>query len=169
MSITEFNALLLHHAHSLKPFAINLTRNNEVANDLYQETLYKALANREKYHTGSNIRAWLFTIMRNIFINEFRKKVRHQAYIGSQTGADSLHEKSAFSRNTAEERLAFQEISKKLFHLPEVLKLPFLLHFEGYRYQEIAEALNEPLGTIKSRIHIARKVLKQQLIQNEQN
>ena len=70
MSNPEFNQLLVSQADFLKPFAINLTRDTEAANDLYQETLYKALANQEKYNTGTNIKAWLFTIMRNIFINK---------------------------------------------------------------------------------------------------
>ena len=74
MATLEFNDMLLSNADFLKPFAINLTRDTEAANDLYQETLYKALANKEKYNAGTNIKAWLFTIMRNIFINNFAFK-----------------------------------------------------------------------------------------------
>ena len=78
MSTVEFNEILLGNADFLKPFAINLTRDNEAANDLYQETLYKALANHDKYSTGTNIKAWLFTIMRNIFINDYRRKAKQR-------------------------------------------------------------------------------------------
>src|SRR5881398_2907909 len=76
MSITEFNSLVLNHSESLKAFAISLTRDHESANDLCQETLYKAFAYREKYEPGTNIRAWLYTIMRNIFINDYRRNNR---------------------------------------------------------------------------------------------
>ena len=74
MSATEFNQMLISQADFLKPFAINLTRDSEAAQDLFQETLYKALANHDKYNAGTNIKAWLFTIMRNIFINDYRRK-----------------------------------------------------------------------------------------------
>src|SRR5215813_6948703 len=74
----EFNKLLISNADFLKPFAINLTKDSESAKDLFQETLYKALANQEKYNVGTNIKAWLFTIMRNIFINDYRRKTKQQ-------------------------------------------------------------------------------------------
>src|ERR1051326_9619588 len=74
----EFNNLLINNADFLKPFAINLTKDTESAKDLFQETLYKALANQEKYNVGTNIKAWLFTIMRNIFINDYRRKAKQQ-------------------------------------------------------------------------------------------
>src|SRR4051812_29401164 len=76
MSIQEFNTLVLNNSEGLKPFAITLTRDHEAANDLCQETLYKAFAYREKYESGTNIRAWLYTIMRNIFINDYRRNNR---------------------------------------------------------------------------------------------
>ncbi len=78
MSAAEFNDMLLTNAGSLKPFAVSLTHDQEVAKDLYQETMYKALANRDKYSTGTNIKAWLFTIMRNIFINDYRRKAKQR-------------------------------------------------------------------------------------------
>ena len=79
MSAAEFNELLLNNAGPLRPFAISLTNDHEVAKDLFQETLYKALANRDKYSTGTNIKAWLFTIMRNIFINDYRRRAKQNA------------------------------------------------------------------------------------------
>ena len=78
MSAAEFNELLVSNADPLKPFAVSLTRDQEIAKDLFQETLYKALANQNKYSTGTNIRAWLFTIMRNIFINDYRRKAKQR-------------------------------------------------------------------------------------------
>ena len=74
MSTLEFDQLLTSNADFLKPFAFTLTRDNESAKDLIQETLYRALSNKEKYNVGTNIKAWMYTIMRNIFINDYRKK-----------------------------------------------------------------------------------------------
>src|SRR5678815_5670907 len=85
MSITEFNSLVLRHSESLKPFAISLTRDHEEAKDLCQETLYKAFAYREKYEQGTNIKAWLYTIMRNIFINSYRRNIRKKAVLDTIT------------------------------------------------------------------------------------
>jgi RNA polymerase sigma-70 factor (ECF subfamily) len=163
MSTTEFNQMLVSNADFLKPFAINLTRDTEAANDLYQETLYKALANREKYNVGTNIKAWLFTIMRNIFINNYRRKAKQKTIFDNSSNDFLLNQKQATISNAAEGSLRMKEIQEAIQQLPEIFKTPFLLYFDGYKYNEIAEALNEPLGTIKSRIHFARKLLKEQL------
>ena len=163
MSATEFNELLLSNAGSLGPFAGSLTHDQEIAKDLFQETLYKALANREKYSTGTNIRAWLFTIMRNICINDYRRKAKHRTIFDNGAGESLINPGKAIMKNEGEVSLHLKEINKTIYQLPQIFKTPFLLYFEGYRYQEISESLNEPLGTIKSRIHFARKLLKEQL------
>jgi len=163
MASLEFDTLLLSNADFLKPFAVNLTKDTESAKDLFQETLYKALANQEKYNVGTNIKAWLFTIMRNIFINDYRRKAKQQT-IFDTTGTDFLlNYKQPAITNSAETDLRIKEIYKAVYQLPEIFKTPFLLYFEGYKYHEIAEVLNEPLGTIKSRIHFGRKLLKEQI------
>lgn len=163
MSVLEFNDLLLTHSDFLKPFAINLTKDNEDAKDLYQETLYKALANHDKYNTGTNIKAWLFTIMRNIFINNYRRKAKHQTIFDNTPNEYLINYKQATVANEAEANLKMKEIKQAIKDLPEIFRTPFLLYFDGYRYHEIAKALDEPLGTIKSRIHFARKLLKEQI------
>ncbi len=163
MSAKEFNQVLLENADFLKPFAINLTKDNEAANDLYQETLYKALANQEKYNVGTNIKAWLFTIMRNIFINDYRRKTKQQTIFDNTPNDFLLNYNQTAVFNQAETDLRIKEIYQAIYLLPEIFKTPFLLYFDGYKYHEIAEALNEPLGTIKSRIHFARKLLKEQI------
>jgi RNA polymerase sigma factor (sigma-70 family) len=163
MATPEFNEALLKNADFLKPFAINLTRDSEAANDLYQETLYKALANQEKYNVGTNIKAWLFTIMRNIFINDYRRKAKQKTIFDS-TGSDFLLDTKQVSvSNAAESGLRMKEILAAIHALPEIFKVPFQLYFDGYKYQEIADVLGEPLGTVKSRIHFARKLLKERL------
>jgi RNA polymerase sigma-70 factor (ECF subfamily) len=163
MSTLEFNELLLTNADFLKPFAINLTRDDEAANDLYQETLYKALSNHEKYNAGTNIKAWLYTIMRNIFINNYRRKVKQNTILDSTPNDYLINLKQATVSNAAESNLRMKEIRNSVQQLPEIFKTPFLLYFEGYKYHEIADVLHEPLGTIKSRIHFARKILKEQV------
>ena len=140
MSASEFNELLLSN-----------------------ETLYKALANQDKYSTGTDIKAWLFTIMRNIFINDYRRKAK-QTIIFDNSGTDRfVNLSSVIVRNAGENSLQLQEINKAIYQIPQIFKVPFLLYFEGYRYHEISEWLNEPLGTIKSRIHFARKLLKEKI------
>jgi RNA polymerase sigma factor (sigma-70 family) len=163
MSTLEFNELLISNADFLKPFAVNLTRDTEAAKDLYQETIYKAIANKEKYNVGTNIKAWLFTIMRNIFINDYRRKVKQRTIFDNTPNDYLINLKQTTISNAAESDIRIKEIKTAIQQLPEIFKTPFLLYFEGYRYHEIAEVLKEPLGTIKSRIHFARKLLKEQV------
>lgn len=166
MSTLEFNNMLLSNTEFLRPFAFTLTRDNESAKDLVQETVFRALANREKYNVGTNIKAWLYTIMRNIFINDYRRKAKQQT-IFDYTPNDFLLDNSQTTiKNGAIEAISMKEIQKAIYNLPEIFKTPFLLYFEGYKYSEIADTLNEPLGTIKSRIHFARKLLKEYIERN---
>jgi RNA polymerase sigma factor (sigma-70 family) len=163
MSTLEFNNVLVDNADFLKPFAINLTRDTEAAKDLYQETLYKALANHDKYHAGTNVKAWLFTIMRNIFINDYRRKVKQKTILDSTPNEYLVNLKQTSITNAAESEIRIKEINTAIQQLPDIFKTPFLLYFDGYKYNEIADMLHEPLGTIKSRIHFARKLLKEQI------
>src|SRR5882672_7787528 len=149
MASTEFNDMLLDNADFLRPFAVNLTKDTDTANDLYQETLYKALANQEKYNAGTNIKAWLFTIMRNIFINNYRRAAKQKTVFDNSTNDFLLNNNQVTVANVAESTIEMKEIKKAIYNLPEIFKTPFSLYFDGYKYHEIAEALNEPLGTIK--------------------
>ena len=163
MSTVEFNQMLVNNAEFLKPFAITLTRDQEAAKDLFQETLYRALANRDKYNVGTNIKAWLYTIMRNIFINNYRRKVKQNTIFDSTPNDFLLNQNQAVVANAAEVNLRLKDIQEAIHNLPAIFKNPFLLYFDGFKYHEIAEMLGEPLGTIKSRIHFARKLLKTQI------
>jgi len=163
MSVAEFNELLLSNAGPLRPIAVSFTHDQEVAKDLFQETLCKALANKDKYSTGTNINAWLFTIMRNIFINEYRRKAKQRTIFGNGINDTLIDSGKIIVCNGGENSLQLKEIHRAIYQLPQIFKIPFLLYFEGYRYHEISESLSEPLGTIKSRIHFARKLLKDQL------
>jgi RNA polymerase sigma-70 factor (ECF subfamily) len=157
MSIQEFNSLVINNADELKPFAISLTKDHEAAKDLCQETLFKAFAYREKYQPGTNIKAWLYTIMRNIFINEYRRNGRKKLVM------ETVKQQTENHGLSAEFNARIREINQAIYQLPVIFKTACLLYLQGYKYHEIAYALNEPLGTIKSRIHFARKILQKQI------
>ncbi len=159
----DFTQVLLNNADYLKPYAMSLTRNSETAKDLLQETIYRALANREKYNVGTNIKAWLYTIMRNIFINDYRRRAKKNVVFDASPHEFLLNHKSNTVANVAETNLELKDIHVAMHKLPEIFLTPFALYFEGYKYHEIAVMLAEPLGTIKSRIHFARKLLKEQI------
>jgi RNA polymerase sigma-70 factor (ECF subfamily) len=159
MSIQEFDSLVITNAEGLKPFAITLTKDREAAQDLCQETLYKAFAHRDKYQPGTNIKAWLCTIMRNIFINEYRRNERKRVVMDGVQYA----EKQATNHLSSDRTIRLKEINAAIYNLPMIFKNACLLYLQGYKYGEIALALNEPLGTIKSRIHFAKKILQKNI------
>lgn len=163
MSVLEFNQMLLNNTEFLKPFAITLTRDTEAAKDLVQETMYRALANKDKYNVGTNIKAWLYTIMRNIFINNYRRKSKQTTIFDSTPNEFLLNINQSAVANDAIANINLKEVKTAIHNLPDIFRNPFLLYFDGFKYHEIAEMLGEPLGTIKSRIHFARKLLKNQL------
>ncbi len=152
--------------HEQIPFlykiAYKYTKESEVADDLVQETVYKALKNESSFQKGTNLRAWLSIILRNNYINEYRKKTRYTntddviSYVGNK--------ESYKAKNDGENTLAVQYIEEEIEKLPENLKDPFMLYYEGFSYDEIATEFDIPLGTVKSRIHHARKRLKKSLV-----
>ena len=163
MAAIEFNQMLVSNAEFLRPFAITLTRVQEQAKDLFQETLYRALANRDKYNVGTNIKAWLYTIMRNIFINNYRRKSKQQTVFDASPNEYLININQGAVVNDAINSINLKEVQAVIFELPEIFRNPFLLYYDGFKYNEIADMLGEPLGTIKSRIHFARKLLKTQI------
>jgi RNA polymerase sigma-70 factor (ECF subfamily) len=163
MSTVDFDQILIKNTEFLKPFAFTLTRDQESAKDLVQETLFRALANKEKYNIGTNIKAWMYTIMRNIFINNYRRKAKQQTIFDHTDNDFLLDTNQVAVTNEAIATLNMKEVQEAIHKLPEIFRNPFLLYFDGYKYHEIADMLKEPLGTIKSRIHFARKLLKSQI------
>ena len=163
MSTAEFTLLLTENADFLKPFAINLTKDHESAKDLFQDTLFRALYNKDKYNVGTNIKAWLYTIMRNIFINDYRRKAKQATVLDNSPNDFLIDQTRVKVLNDGVTNLNLKEVNKMIYDLPDLFRTPFILYFEGYKYNEISDALNEPLGTIKSRIHFARKILKQKI------
>ena len=163
MSALDFDQMLISNTDFLKPFAFTLTRDNEAAKDLIQETLFRALANRDKYNVGTNIKAWLYTIMRNIFINNYRRKSKQNTIFDNSPNEFLIDNNQGAVSNEAIAKLNMKEVQEAIHELPVSFRNPFLLYFDGFKYHEIADMLQEPLGTIKSRIHFARKLLKSQI------
>lgn len=147
-------------SHSLKAFSLKLTGNTDDAEDLYQDTALRIITNADKYNPGTNFKAWAVTIMRNIFINNYRKKVRRNLIIDQTPNNYYLNSGESAIENDGEERVAYKELVAMVDSLPEDFRTPFMMAFQGYKYDEIAEQLGSPLGTIKSRIFFARKKLQ---------
>ncbi len=166
MSTTEFTQSLYNLKSSLNAFAYNLTKNQDDAQDLMQETTYRALHNKEKFRPGTNFKAWMFTIMKNIFINNYRKKVKANTIIDSTDNLFYLNSNKNSVSNQADGNIVMKELQDIIDSLDDAIRIPFLMHFEGYKYQEIAEKFQLPLGTVKSRIFFARKALKELIAKN---
>ena len=163
MSGIEFNTRLDQMSVMLNSFAYNLTKNMEDAKDLYQETAYRAITNREKFLPGTNFKAWMFTIMKNIFINNYRKKVKSNTIFDATDNQYFINSSSTLIRNEGESNIMMEELNGMVDSLDKSIQIPFIMHYEGYKYQEIADELNLPLGTVKSRIFFARKELKEKI------
>jgi RNA polymerase sigma factor (sigma-70 family) len=163
MTTLEFNELVFSASKSLKYPALKFTRNNsEDANDLIQDTLLKALRNEAKFKEGSNIKAWLFVIMRNTFISKYNNDKRNIC-VDSTEDEFMLTTTGAVDYNKGASNITINEIHKAINKLDNVYKEPFMMHFAGFKYDEIAEKLDIPMGTVKNRIHVARKTLMTEL------
>jgi RNA polymerase sigma factor (sigma-70 family) len=159
MTAIEFNTRILNEGPTLKSFAYSLARNKEDAHDLVQDTYVKAITYRNRFEDSTNLRAWLFTIMKNTFINAYRRNSKSNSFI---IKGDDLALQKAFKQNAydhSESRINAKEIISKIESLDHQYKVPFTRYYNGYKYEEISKELNLPLGTVKSRIFIARKIL----------
>jgi RNA polymerase sigma factor (sigma-70 family) len=163
MTALEFSYQVGNFSKFLKPFAMRLTRDGDDANDLVQDTLVKAYTNRDKYMDGTNLKAWLFTIMKNTFITQYQRMVRRNTFIDTTENLHFINSSETVQLNGAESTFMREDINLALNHTEEMYRVPFLMYFEGFKYHEIAEELDLPIGTVKNRIHIARKSLKQHL------
>jgi RNA polymerase sigma-70 factor (ECF subfamily) len=166
MSHLEFTSRYGKLEAMLKLFAIRLTKDEEDAQDLLQETAYKAFKYRNLYEPQTNLRAWLMTIMRNTFINDYRKQKRRQSLNDQAENLSLLNTGARDARNQGESNVIVKEIHAMINQLEEWARIPFLLHYQGYKYDEIAQELDIPLGTVKSRIFFARKRLKEMIAES---
>ncbi len=166
-ALDHFQTDIINFSATLRPFAYNLTKDMEEAKDLVQETVFKALRYKDKFNEGTNLKAWMFTIMRNIFINNYRRKVKQNTIVDTSDNQYVINSSPIVARNDGENKMVMKDITNAIEVLQDEVKVPFMMHFEGFKYQEIAEELALPLGTVKSRIFFARKELKKKLYMYE--
>jgi len=159
----EFSRELISLEDTMKRFARYLTYDTEEAKDLLQDTYLKALSYRDKFVEFTNLKAWTFTIMKNTFINNYRKSVRENTAFDNSETVFLLNNLTDSQFSRPESEIIYKEINNDIDSLPDEFKIPFRMHTEGYKYQEIAENLNVPIGTVKSRIFWARKKLMETL------
>lgn len=160
MSTIEFSALFDGQKVALFNFALNLTKDEDAARDLVQETAFKAFKYIDRYEPHTNLRAWLMTILRNSFINEYRKRRRRQTLNDMTPNNYLIDSGEAIVSNAGESQLTMQEIQAAIDSLEPWARIPFIMHCEGFKYEEISKELEVPLGTIKSRIFFARQKLQ---------
>lgn len=163
MTAIEFNTELELASKALRPFALRLTKDSDDANDLIQDTMLKAFTNRSKFQDGTNLRAWLYTIMKNIFITNYQKLLKKNTFIDTTENLSLLNSVASSTENKAMGDFAMRDIASALEKLHENYREPFMMFFRGLKYEEIAETANIPIGTVKNRIFIARKELKNML------
>jgi len=158
MSTLEFQQRLVGLRQQLYYFALSLTKDRDDAQDLLQESMLRALMNREKFQDNTNFKAWLYTIMKNTFINDHRRGKRTAALMDRVE-----HERDQVRRvqvpDSPDGLVRMGEIKKSLSRLDDTFREPFTMHHEGYKYHEIADRLGIPIGTVKSRIFQARQRL----------
>ncbi len=159
MTAIEFNHQLLTLEDKLIRFAYTLTYNREVAKDLVQDTMLKAITYRAQFRIDTNLKAWAYTIMKNTFINNYRKNNRHKTVFDNTPNLFYLSYTKEAGDVSAESVCSAKEIQKVIDNLDDDLKIPFKLHIEGFKYKEIAEKLDLKIGTVKSRIFFSRKKL----------
>ncbi len=163
MTAIEFNHQLLDLQQGLKRFALKLTTNSEEAQDLMQETFLKALSHRDKFAEYTNLKAWVYTIMKNTFINNYRRRIKENTTIDSTKDLYYLNLSKDTKEDIPDKVLSFKEISGHIERLDDNFKVPFKMHVDGFKYKEIADELGLKIGTVKSRIFFTRKKLMEKL------
>ena len=159
MTAHEFNNSLIQMKSNLQRFAMSLTSDRDSALDLVQDTYLKAITYKEKFVDYTNLKAWVFTIMKNTFINNYRRNVKENTIIDGTQDLYYLnmpHDKGFVS---PESNYAHDEIEKAIDSLNDEFRIPFRMHVEGYKYHEIADKLGLKIGTVKSRIFFTRQKL----------
>ena len=163
MNGIQFQQKLLSLQENMMNFALMLTANRDDAQDLIQDTTLKVLDNQDKFVDNVNFKGWVLTVMRNIFINNYHKIVRVQTVVDSSADLYNLDVVNDSGFDSPDKAYQIKEITKAINGLNDDLKVPFSMFLSGYKYNEIAEKLNVPLGTVKSRIFFARQELQKRL------
>lgn len=163
MKNVQFENELVALQNNMRNFAFSLTLNREDAEDLLQDTTLKVLDNQEKFTDNVNFKGWVLTIMKNIFINNYRKIVRNQTVVDKTEDLHHLNLPQNSGFDSPEGSYAIGEISNSISSFADEYRIPFQMHIQGFKYEEIAQTMNLPIGTVKSRIFLARKRLQEQL------
>jgi RNA polymerase sigma-70 factor (ECF subfamily) len=159
----EFNHKIISLSSNLQYFAYSLTSNRDDANDLIQETYLRAIMHKDKFDPSTNLKAWVYTIMKNIFINNYRKEVKVYKIIDNTKELNHLSNSGHADILTPDAIYNHSELEKVLNDLTDEHRIPFQMHFQGYKYKEIADILNLSIGTVKSRIFFCRRKMKEKL------
>ncbi len=162
MGTSKFQDNLMNLQSNMLNFAYMLTSNRDDAYDLLQDTTLKVLDNESKYAENTNFKGWVFTIMRNIFINNYRRSARAATMIDTTDNLYHLNLSQDSGLESPEDSYGASEIGAAIESFSDEYRIPFSMHVAGYKYNEIAEHMNLPLGTVKSRIFFARKKLQEQ-------
>jgi RNA polymerase sigma factor (sigma-70 family) len=163
MTAVEFTHQVATLRGTLKTFTRRFTTDREESSDLVQDTILKALMYKDKFTQDTNLKGWLFTIMRNTFINNYRKNQRARTSRDNTKELYFLNVEDTHTFNSPDARFEYKDIWKNVNDLPEELLIPFKMHTTGYKYHEIAEHLSLPIGTVKNRIFHARKEIQKKL------
>lgn len=163
MSEIEFYVQLISLESNLKKFAYRLTKKNEEAKDLFQDTCLRVLLNRDKFTSDENFKAWTFTIMRNTFINDYRNSFRQRTMQNTIKDYYNVKQVEFSVAGSPDSSYHVKEISQNIEQLHFKFKIPFKMYIQGYKYKEIADKLNINIGTVKSRIFLSRKQLMLQV------
>ncbi len=163
MSKAELGSLILSHQQFLYQLALKLTKNAEESNDLIQETYYKALKNSDKFEEGTNIKGWLYTIMKNTFINAYRKRKNQNTFVDDTDNKYFINMKETEKSAKTDATVDHEYMMKQINSVEKTYVETFMMYYNGYKYEEIAEILSIPLGTVKSRIFLARRKMMAKL------
>ena len=163
MNNNKFRDEIIAMHGKLNNFALSLTCNADDAKDLVQETYLKVLSSEDKYEDDTNLKAWMLTIMRNTFINEYRKRKRTKEVMSDNVDSYFQSTHTLQSSQKADMNYHVKEINRHINSIDDEQRIPFEMFLDGYKYKEIADEMNISLGTVKSRIFFTRKKLQNNL------
>lgn len=160
MRTVQLNATITENRPILNSIAHKFTSDPYEKEELVQETFIRSLSSLEKFVNHPKLIAWLYTIMKNVYINKYRRQVKLRTI---EVDLQKVHHFENISLNRGESKFVMEDIQKAMKNLPEANYIAFTMFVEGYKYNEIADYLSVPEGTVKTRIHVARKILKENL------
>lgn len=163
MRATDFYDNLLNLENGLGKFALSLTQEKADAQDLVQETFLKALLYQERFVKNDNFKAWTYTIMRNTFINNYRRQLRNFTFKDHTEDAVLINRSQNANSEDPDSQYSVLEMTENIEQLKDKHRLPLKMFINGYKYHEIADELQLSIGTVKSRIFFSRKILQEQL------